>query len=249
MELRNKVAIITGSARGIGKSIALELAKQGAKVVVSDVDIDNCELTCDDIEDNGGDAIAIECDVTNKKEVQSLVKKTIKKYQKIDILVNAASDEIVKPFFEMTEKEWDKIIDINLKGVFLVTQEASKKMAEQKSGKIINISSIAGEVGFTYTSSFCAAKAGVINLTRELALELSEHKINVNSIVSGVLPTKIRKDILEDERSTKDLLKNTPLKKVGKPEDIAKAALFLASERSSYITGHNLVVDGGWTCH
>ncbi len=249
MELRNKVALITGSARGIGRAIAIELALQGAKVVVSDVDIDNCELTCDEIQDNGGDAIAIECDVTKNKEVQNLVKKTIKKYQKIDVLVNAASDEIVKPFFEVTEKEWDKIININLKGVFLTTKEVGKKMAEQKKGKIINISSIAGEVGFTYTSSFCASKAGVINLTRELALELAEHKINVNSVVSGVLPTKITNDILEDEKSTKDLIKNTPLRKIGKPEDIAKAVLFLASERSSYITGHNLVVDGGWTCH
>ncbi len=249
MDLRNKIAIITGSARGIGRSIALEFAKQGAKVVVSDVDIDNCEITCDDIKDMGFDALSIECDVTKKREVTKLVKKTLKKYQKIDILVNAASDETVKPFFELTEKEWEKIIDINLKGVFLTTQEVGKVMAEQKKGKIINISSIAGEVGFTYTSSLCASKAGVINLTRELALELSEHKINVNSIVSGVLPTKITKNILEDEKSTKDLIENTPLKKIGKPEDIAKAAVFLASERSNYVTGHNLVVDGGWTCH
>jgi NAD(P)-dependent dehydrogenase (short-subunit alcohol dehydrogenase family) len=148
----------------------------------------------------------------------------------------------------VTEEEWDLVIDTNLKGVFLPTLFVSKKMIEQKRGKIINISSIAGKVGFTYTSSFCASKAGIINLTRELALELSEYKINVNCIVSGVLPTGIIKDILEDRKAKKGLIENTPLRKVGRPKDIARAAVFLASDRSNYIVGHNLVVDGGWTC-
>jgi NAD(P)-dependent dehydrogenase (short-subunit alcohol dehydrogenase family) len=248
MELRNKVAIITGGARGVGKEIALEFAKEGAKVVVSDIDIDNCELTCDAILDSGGDAIAIECDVTKKKEVINLVNTSIKKYQKIDLLVNVASNEIIKPFIQMEEKEWDSVIETNLKGVFLTTLYVSKKMVEQKSGKIINISSIAGKVGFPYASSFCASKAGVINLTRGLALELAEYKINVNCVVSGVLPTKMLEDILEDDETTKHLLKNTPINRLGKPEDIAKATVFLASNKSSYITGHILVVDGGWTC-
>lgn len=249
MELRNKVAIITGAARGIGRAIAEEFAKEGAKIIISDIDIDNCELLSDELKDQGYEASAIECDVTNKGDVANLLKKTIKKHQKIDILVNAASEEDVKPFFDVTEKEWDKIIDINLKGVFITTQLVSKKMAEHKEGKIINISSIAGEVGFTYTAAFCASKSGIINFTRELALELSEHNINVNTITSGVLPTKITKDILEDRKTKKSLLDNIPLKRMGKPKDIARAAVFLASEKSKYITGHNLVVDGGWLCH
>ncbi|MFT4304856.1 MAG: SDR family NAD(P)-dependent oxidoreductase [Candidatus Woesearchaeota archaeon] len=249
MELRNKIAIITGAARGIGRAIAIEFAKEGAKVILSDEDIDNCDLVCDEIKDLGHEAIAYECDVTKKNQIENLTKKTLKKYQKIDILVNAASEEVVKPFFEVTEEEWDKVMDINLKGVFLVSKLIGKKMADQNEGKIISISSIAGEVGFTYTSSFCASKAGVINLTRELALELSEHNINVNSITSGVLPTKITKDILEDRKTKKSLIQNIPIRRMGKPEDIAKAAVFLASDRSSYITGHNLVVDGGWLCH
>ena len=249
MELRNKIAIITGAARGIGRAIAKEYARQGAKIILSDIDIDNCELVCDEIKEEGYEATAIECDVTQKKEIEKLIKKTIKKHQQIDILVNAASEEVVKPFFDVTEKEWDKIIDINLKGVFLTTQLTAKKMAEQKSGKIITLSSIAGEVGFTYTAAFCASKSGIINLTRELALELSEHNINVNIITSGVLPTKITKDILEDRKTKKSLLENIPLNRMGKPEDIAKAAVFLASDKSKYITGHNLVVDGGWLCH
>jgi NAD(P)-dependent dehydrogenase (short-subunit alcohol dehydrogenase family) len=249
MELRNKVAIITGAAQGIGKAIAFEFAKEGAKVIVSDIDIDSCELVCDDIKELGCDALSIECDVTKKGEVDALVKKTIKKYQKIDILVNCASDEVVKPFFSVTEAEWDAVMAVNLKGTFLPTLAVSKKMAEQKKGKIILLSSIAGQVGFTYTAAFCASKAGINNLTRELALELSEHNINVNAIVSGVLPTKITKDILEDRKTKKSLLDNTPINRLGKPEDIARAAVFLASERSSYITGHSLVVDGGWLCH
>ncbi len=249
MELKNKIALITGAARGIGKATALEFAKEGAKLILSDIDIDNCEYTCDEIKKQGYDAIAIECDVTKKKDVEKLVKKTLNRFQRIDILVNCASEEIINPFFEIKENEWDSIIDVNLKGVFLITQLVAKKMALQKEGKIISVSSIAGKVGLTYASSFCAAKAGIINLTRELALELSEYRINVNSIVSGVLPTKITNNILEDKENKEDLLANIPLKRIGKPEDIAKAAVFLASERANYITGHNLVVDGGWLAH
>lgn len=249
MELRNKVAVITGAARGIGKAIALEFAKEGAKIVLCDVDIDTCEVVCDDLKDLGYDAISVECDVSNRKDVLNLVKKTINKFQKIDVLINCASEDLVKPFFEMEEDDWDKVINTNLKGVFLTSLYVGKKMAEQKKGKIISISSIAGKVGLAYTSSFSASKAGVINLTKELALELSEHKINVNTIISGVLPTNIMDSILENKSTKKELLDNIPLKRIGKPEDIAKAAVFLASEKSNYITGHNLVVDGGWLCH
>lgn len=249
MELKNKIAIITGAAKGIGRAIAYEYAKEGAKIILSDIDIDTCEDICDELKDKGYEVNAIECDVSKKKEVQKLVKKVINKYQRIDILVNSASEDIVSPFFEMKEEDWDNIININLKGVFLITQLVSKKMADQKKGKIISISSIAGMVGLTYTSSFCASKAGVINLTKELALELSPHKINVNCIVSGVLPTKITNNILENKITKKELLENIPLKRLGKAEDIAKAAVFLASEKSNYITGHSLVVDGGWLCH
>ena len=249
MELRHKVAIITGAARGIGRAIAQEFAKEGAKITITDIDIDNCELLGDELRDEGYDVIVEECDVTSKKEIEKVIKKTLKKHQKIDILVNCASEEIVKPFFDVTEKEWNSIINTNLNGMFHATQLVAKKMAEQNRGRIISISSIAGEVGLTYASSFCASKAAIINLTRELALELSDYNINVNTISSGVLPTKITKDILEDRKTKKSLIENIPLKRLGKPYDIARAAVFLASDKSTYITGHNLVVDGGWLCH
>ncbi len=246
MELRNEVAIITGSANGIGKSVAIEMAKEGAKIILCDIDIDVCEDVADEIREMGYDALPIECDVTNKKEIEKMIKEVIKKFQKIDILVNGASEDVVKPFLETTEKEWDSVVSTNLKGMFLPTLLISKKMVEQKKGKIISISSIAGDVGFMYTSAFGASKAGVLNLTRELAMELAEHNINVNSVVSGVLPSKINKDIKSDKKSKKDLLDHIPLKKFGSTKDIARAVIFLASNKSNYITGHNLVVDGGW---
>ncbi len=246
MELRNEIAIITGSARGIGKSVAIEMAKEGAKVILCDIDIDMCENVADELKEMGYDALPLECDVTNKKEIEKMLKKVIKKYQKIDILVNSASEDVMKPFLDTTEKEWDLIISTNLKGMFLPTLLTSKIMVEQKKGKIISISSIAGDVGFMYASAFGASKAGVINLTRELAIELAEHNINVNSVISGILPSKINQDIKSDKKSKKALLDHIPLKKFGTTKDIARAVIFLASNKSNYITGHNLAVDGGW---
>ena len=248
MDLENKVAVITGGANGIGKAIAFEFAKEGAKVVVCDIDIDNAEEVCDDLTDKGFESIPIECDVSRKGDVQSMVKNVLKTFQRIDILVCAASEDTLKPFFKTEEKEWDWVNEVNLKGGFLSAFFVGKQMAEQKKGKIIFISSIAGTVGFNYAAPYCASKAGLSGLRKELALELSEYNINVNSVVSGVLPTKILNDILQDKKNKKELLKNIPLGRIGKPEEIARAAVFLASNKSDYITGQGLVVDGGWLC-
>ena len=149
----------------------------------------------------------------------------------------------------MTEKDWDFVLDINLKGVFLCTNAVVKQMIKQKSGKIISVASIAGEVGFMNTSAYCASKAGIINLTRGLALELSPHNINVNAIAPGVIATKMTEDMLKDKKTKEVLLASTPLGRVGQPEEIGKAAVFLASDDSNFITGHTLVVDGGWLTH
>ncbi|MFH1291277.1 MAG: 3-oxoacyl-ACP reductase family protein [archaeon] len=249
MKLKNKVAIVTGSRRGIGKSIALELAKEGAKVVVSDIDLKECQKVCDEIKKIGSDTIAIKCDVSKKTDVDTMIKKAIQKFKKIDILVNNAGVVSMKPFIEMTEKDWDFVLDINLKGVFLCTSAVAKQMIKQKSGKIISISSIAGEVGFMNTSAYCASKAGVVNLTRELAMELSPHNINVNSIAPGIIATQMTEDMLKDKKTKEVLLASIPLGRVGQPEEIGKAAVFLASSDSDFVTGHTLVVDGGWLTH
>jgi len=249
MKLKNKIAIVTGSGGGIGKSIALELAKEGAKVVVSDIDLKGCQNVCNEIKKINSDVIAVKCDVSKKSDVDAMIKKTIQKFQKIDILVNNAGVVLMKPFVEMTEKDWDFILDINLKGVFLCTNAVARQMIKQKSGKIISVASIAGKVGFMNTSAYCASKAGIINLARELALELSPHNINVNVIAPGVIATKMTEDMLKDKKTKKVLLASTPLGRVGQPEEIGKAAVFLASDDSKFITGHTLVVDGGWLAH
>lgn len=249
MKLKNKIAIVTGSRRGIGKSIALELAKEGAEVVVSDIDLKECQNVCDEIKKIGSDTIAVKCDVSKKRDVDAMVKKTIQKFKRIDILVNNAGVVLMKPFVQMTEKDWDFVLDINLKGVFLCTNAVAKQMVKQKGGKIISIASIAGEVGFMNTSAYCASKAGIINLTRELAMELSPHNINVNVVAPGVIATKMTEDMLKDKKTKEVLLANTPLGRVGNPEEIGKAVIFLASNDSNFITGHTLVVDGGWLTH
>ena len=249
MKLKNKIAIVTGSRRGIGRSITLELAKEGAKVVVSDIDLKECQNVCDEIKKTGSDAIAVKCDVSKKRDVDAMVKKTIQKFKRIDILVNNAGVFLMKPFVQMTEKDWDFVLDINLKGVFLCANAVAKQMVKQKGGKIISIASIAGEVGFMNTSAYCASKAGIINLTRELAMELSPHNINVNVVAPGVIATKMTEDMLKDKKTKEVLLANTPLGRVGNPEEIGKAAIFLASNDSNFITGHTLVVDGGWLAH
>ncbi len=249
MDLKNKVAIVTGAKQGIGKAIALELAKHGANVVVSDIDLKECEKVAEEIKDLGTDALAIKCDVTKQDQIDEMMKKTNDKFDNPDILVNNAGVVRQKPFLEFAEEDWDMILDTNLKGLFLVTKAAAKKMAKNERGKIVSIASIAGEVGFANTSAYCASKAGIINLTRELALELSDKGINVNAIAPGVIETDMTEDMLEDEDTKKDLLANIPMGRVGKPEEIAKAVVFLVSDDSNYITGHTLVVDGGWLSH
>lgn len=246
VKIKNKIAIVTGARRGIGKAIALGLAREGATVVVSDLDLGGCKLVCEEIKKMGGESMAIKCDVSIKKDVSNLINQTLKKFNRVDILVNNAGIVVMKPLLETTEQDWDLTMNINLKGVFLCTQAVASHMIKQKMGKIISIASIAGEVGFANTAAYCASKAGIINLTREISLELAPHNININAIAPGVIATAMTADMLKDKNTKKSLLKDIPLGRVGKPEDIANAALFLASEEANFISGHTLVVDGGW---
>ncbi|MEK9135058.1 MAG: glucose 1-dehydrogenase [Patescibacteria group bacterium] len=247
--LQNKVAIITGARRGMGKADALLLAKAGAKVVVSDISKDDCEKVVEEIKKAGGEAMAVQCDVSKKKEVDDMVKQVINKWGKIDILINNAGICQFKSFLEMAEEEWDKTLDINLKGYFLCAQAAAKEMAKNKSGVIVNIASIAmGQqgVGMPGIVHYCASKGGIAAMTEALAVELAPFGIRVNAIAPGIIDTPMVSGAGLDQKAIEGMLTRVPLRRMGKAEEIANPVLFLASDDSSYMTGATIVVDGGW---
>lgn len=248
-DLKNKVAIITGARRGMGRTHALKLAQEGVKVVVSDISEEDCQKVVDEIEKAGGEGLALKCDVSKKKEVDELVKKTVDKFGKVDILVNNAGIAQFKPFLELTEEEWDKTLDINLKGYFLCAQAASKEMVKQKSGVIINIASVAmGQVGvgFPDVVHYCASKGGIVAMTEALVLELAPLGIRVNVVSPGMIETPMIDPIKQDPKMMEGLMSRIPLRRFGKPEEVSNLVLFLASDASSYMTGSAVVIDGGW---
>jgi len=248
-DLKNKVAIVTGARRGMGRTHALKLAQEGVKVVVSDISEEDCQKVVDEIEKAGGEGLALKCDVSKKKEVDELVKKTVDKFGKVDILVNNAGIAQFKPFLELTEEEWDRTLDINLKGYFLCAQAASKEMVKQKSGVIINIASVAmGQVGvgFPNVVHYCASKGGIVAMTEALVLELAPFGIRVNVISPGMIETPMIDPIKQDPKMMEGLMSRVPLRRFGKPEEVSDLVLFLASDASSYMTGSAVVIDGGW---
>jgi len=246
LKLEGKVAIVTGSGQGIGKGIALQLAKEGARVVVSDIAQENIDKTADEIKSLGLEAIGIKADISNAEEVNQLVKTTVEKFGRIDILVNNAGIYPFKLLTEMKEEDWDKVLNVNLKGVFNCTKAVLPEMIKQKNGNIINIASIAGAVvGYLNLSHYSASKAGILGFTRSAALELAQHGIRVNAIAPGAIETPGTK-VLGNE-ALKQFAQMIPLKRMGQPEDVAKAVVFLASDDSNYITGQLIVVDGGYT--
>ena len=249
MDLKDKVAIITGARRGMGKSHALTLARAGAKVVVADISKEDCEKVVDEITKAGGKAMAVKCDVTKKEEADEMVEKAIEKFGKVDILVNNAGICQFKPFFELTEEEWDRTLDINLKGYFLCAQAAAKEMAKQKSGVIINIASVAmGQqgIGFPNIVHYCASKGGIVGMTEALAVELAPYNIRVNAISPGMIETPMIDPVKQDPKIMEAMLARVPMRRVGKPEEVSNLVLFLASDVSSYMTGSTVVIDGGW---
>ncbi|MFH1832938.1 MAG: glucose 1-dehydrogenase [Candidatus Levyibacteriota bacterium] len=247
MRLQNKVAIVTGGGSGIGRGIAILFAKEGAKVVVCGRRPEALEETVNLIKQNGGEAVLIVCDVSNAEQVNALVSQTVQQFGRLDILVNNAGVYIARDALSATEEEWNTTMSIDLKGVWLCSKAAIPQMINGGGGKIVNIASIAGLVGFAGSAFYCAAKGAVVNLTREMALDYALKHINVNAIAPGIIDTDMTKPFLQDEQAKKSFLDQTPVGRVGTPEDIAFAAVYLASNESDFVTGHTLVVDGGWT--
>jgi 3-oxoacyl-[acyl-carrier protein] reductase len=245
MGLSGKVALITGSARGIGKAIALELANHGAEIVINDILPKNeIDKTLEEIRKSGDRAIGIRADITIFEEVESMVKEIINKFGKIDILVNNAGIIRDSLLIRMKEEDWDAVININLKGTFNCSKTVARYMMKQKSGgKMVNISSVIGLVGNIGQANYAASKAGIIGLTKSIAKELALRNINVNAIAPGFIETDMTKRLSEKVR--KDLQQQIPLKRLGTVKDIAKVVYFLVSDNANYITGQVINVDGG----
>lgn len=244
MLLGGKVAIITGASRGIGRAAAIELAKAGAKVVVNYAgNKAAAEQVLEIIRAEGGEAIMFQADVANAEAVEALVKTTLDAFGRIDILVNNAGITRDNLLMRMKEEDWDAVMDTNLKGIFNTTKSVSKVMMKQRTGKIINMTSVVGLMGNAGQANYAAAKAGVIGFTKSMAKELASRNITVNAIAPGYITTDMTSGLPEQVKT--DLAEKIPLSRLGTPEDIAAAVLFLASDAANYITGQTLNVDGG----
>ena len=248
MMLENKTAIITGAAEGIGRGIAYAFAEEGANVVIADIDIDIARKTALAIEKKyARSTYAVACDVSNEEQVKQMIRDTMERFFKLDILINNAGIFPFKPLLEMTVEEWDTVHAVNTRGVFLCTREAAKVMKEN--GKIINLSSVAANVGMPALTHYSSSKGGVSAFTRGAALELAEKKINVNAVAPGAINSSVehkeQAGVSRDDTAI-SFSPPIPLKRMGIPKDIADTTIFLASDKADYITGQVIVVDGGW---
>jgi len=243
MRLANKVAIVTGGSRGIGLAIARRFASEGAAVVVGDLDLEAARLAAAELEKLGVGAEAVKCDVAQIEDAELLASHALNRFGRIDILVNNAGITRDRLLLRMSESDWDVVIAVNLKGAFNCTKAVAKTMLRQRSGRIINIASVVGLIGNAGQANYAASKAGVIGLTKSLAREMAGRNITVNAIAPGFIETKMTEDLPESVRQA--FMSRIPLGRAGTPEDVANAALFLASDESSYITGQVICVDGG----
>jgi NAD(P)-dependent dehydrogenase (short-subunit alcohol dehydrogenase family) len=245
-KLTDKVALITGAGGGMGKADALLFATEGAKVVVTDVQLDKVQEVVAEIQQNGGEALGFYHDVSSEDDWKEIVDKTIEAYGKIDILVNNAGISNAVPMLEQTVEIWNKVMNINLTGVFLGQKHVIPHMIENGSGSIVNISSIAGLTGGSGSGAYTASKGAVRLLTKATAVDFAKHHIRCNSIHPGYIETPMTVDLVANEEMRQWFLSQVPLPRLGKAEDIAKGVLFLASDDSSYITGVELPIDGGY---
>jgi 3-oxoacyl-[acyl-carrier protein] reductase len=243
MELKDKVAVVTGSAQGIGKVIALFLARKGAAVVVCDINLEMAEETAREIEDGGGKCLALKSDVSNYEEAEKIIKESVAQLGSLDILVNNAGITKDNILIRMKDDQWDQVMAVNLKGTFNFTKAAVKVMMRQKRGSIVNIASITGLMGNAGQANYSASKAGVIGFTKAVAREYADRGITINAVAPGFIATAMTDAI--PEREKEELIKQIPMKKLGTPEDVAGAVYFLASEDARYITGQVIGVNGG----
>jgi 3-oxoacyl-[acyl-carrier protein] reductase len=244
MILTDRFAIVTGAGQGIGQAIAFKLAESGASVVVSDLDEQTALQTAGQIEAMSRRATAVKADVADKQEVLHLVETAMAEFGRIDILVNNAGIARSATLLRLSEEAWDEVLDVNLKGVFTTTQAAARYMINARYGRIVNISSIYGRTGTMGDSNYAASKAGVIGFTKSVARELARHNITVDAILPGMIDTPLLRGI--PSKYLEPMLEEIPLRRAGKPEDVASLAAFLASDEASYITGAAIEVTGGW---
>lgn len=254
MLLENQTAIVTGASRGIGKGIALVLAREGANVVITDIDAGGATQAAEELRKLGYRAKSISSDITQHTQVEDLVRGTVTQFGHVDILVNNAGVISNTPILDLTEEEWDRTITVNLKGTFLCSKRAAQVMVAQHSGRIINISSLAGKVGAPGQAAYCASKHGILGLTKVLAIDLAPYGITVNAVCPGNTETEMMRYVFTKRAESRGqsfdelaqgILAKTPLGRFGLPEDIAQVVLFLASSASGYVTGQAIDVDGG----
>jgi 3-oxoacyl-[acyl-carrier protein] reductase len=252
VDLTNKVAIITGATSGIGRATALIFAENGATVVINGIDEEGGKNVVEEIRSAGGRAIFLYADVGNKNEVEALVDKAVKEFGKIDILINNAGVNIAMkdrgPIHEFPDEMWEKIMNVDLDGIYFFSKAVLQNMTRNGYGKIINISSIVGVVPLRNQCAFAAAKAGVIHLTKAMAIELASFGVNVNAICPGSIQIPKVMDSMYADGRYESIISHIPMKRPGTPQDIGYAALYLASDQANYVTGAVHIVDGGWTC-
>jgi len=249
MRLDGKVAVVTGAGSGLGRAIAIAIAEAGADCVCTELPerMQALEPVCAEIERLGRRGLALPLRLPDLASIDSLLARVIEQAGTIDVLVNNAGVNIPRDALDVTEEDWDRVLDVNLKGSFFMSQRVGRTMKERGGGKIVNIVSQNGVVGYYKRAAYCSSKAGVVNLTRVLALEWAPFKINVNAVGPTFILTPLTQSTFDDPVMREDLLRRIPLGRVGQPEDVVGAVVFLASPAADLVTGHTLLVDGGWT--